>query len=290
MKTGKEALGNPVVLREIFSSLSFDDLKTCRLVNKFWSYEAGVYMRDFRKCTVTISGRNPCADLVALNQLVLGMTVMPINGLRIIVDEYHHDCDCQSNLNKCEAYGELLKKLSLKYLYVDLAWNRNRRTPLKCPVKYFVMDLFLEKLTELHTLGIYHFPERLPIRSRGDNDYDDDGDDNDGDWSPWLPKLQELYLEYALHIDQLIRLPIINGAPNLRKIKAGGINAEFLKTLPSDKYGLLDTFKISIYNDESEEKCLELAKAGPALSTLHFSAPSDDRYMQSFVRTLEELY
>ena len=194
-ETMEAALGNPVVLREIFSSLSFDDLKTCRLANKFWSNEAGVYMRDFRKCSATISGRNPCADLVALNQLVLGMTVVPINSLAIWVQVFHNDC--QSNREKCEVYGELLKKLPLKYLYVALDWNM---TPRSCPVKNFVMDLFLEKLTELHSLGLGKLPQHLPRRSRGDYDYydgeDHDNNDDDGaeDWNPWLPKLQELYI------------------------------------------------------------------------------------------------
>ena len=64
----KAALGNQIVLRKIFSFLESSDLRKCRLVNKFWEFEVSSYIREFRRCNVSISDYDPCSSLNHLNQ------------------------------------------------------------------------------------------------------------------------------------------------------------------------------------------------------------------------------
>ena len=264
----KAALGNKIVLRQIFCCLPFSDLKHCRLVNGTWYFEATSFIRDFRRCDASISEYSPCSDLLALAQVVSGMKIVPINGLKVELGKSSHsDCkyfgETEQNL-----HANLTQMLPLKHLHV--AWD-TAFTPLSCPAVNFVVDLLRRKTMELSTLELTRLPKKF-LTYFGQV------------WVPWLPKLTSLEIGkmWSVPSQSDVFLRIINGAPNLKALRADGVDPETLEILPEAKYSLLKEFTFSMVTDVDERNCLKLAAAEPGLSYLWLAAPLE--FDQQFTR------
>ena len=273
----KAALGNKIVLRQIFSCLPLSGLKECRLVNRTWNVEAVSVMKDFRQCHAHISKHIPCSDLLALAQVVSGMIIVPINSLSIVLHGYGHS-ECKTVENQAKVLGTLLKTLPLKNLHVS--WETAFK-PLTCPATKFIIDLLRRKVLELSTLEFTYLPTKF--RSYFGQI-----------WAPWLPKLQVLHIGEVDRLDQKeFILQIISGAPNLKKIRGSCFDSEILEVLPEDKYSLLDDMWMSVESDTEMTNWSKLALAGPALSYLYFSAPWSVptlQFMRSYIYVVEKIF
>ena len=278
------ALRNTVVLRKIFSNLPFGSLKRCRLVNKTWNFEAGSYMRDFRRCDAKIAFTfgSPCSiaiRLQAFNEVVSRMDlVVPINSLTMRFPSFHPNCTSISGID-FSILEELIGKLPLKYL--SIRWN-NTPEPWSCLANRFAARVFKDKLMELYKLELDSMPEEL-------------GNYFLEDWTPPIPKLTAMTVGIQRELIQSpamdFILKIINGAPNLKKIKWHGFDGDFMQVFPLDKYALLDGMDLVIRSAEEERNWLQLDNSGPSLSNLTLTVPSfhDRRYIRSFLRVLEML-
>ena len=273
----RAALGNSVILRQIFVYLSLKDLKECCLVNKIWNFEARSYIRDFRDCVAQISGKKTCHRLSTFNQVVSEMTIVPIDGLKMTWS-YCDQLECKKLTEEDPTlfYGELLEKLPLKYLRIALPYHFE---PDDCPMVKFIITLLRESSNELQTLEVF------PIPPEFQNSFDQD-------WTPSFPKLRVLDLgEREGWTDSVgFFTKIINGAPNLQKLK-GFFYPFVLSWLPEEYYSMLDHLRLTIYDDVEQQRCLQVAEAGPSLSSLHVDGPGrqNARYKRNFFHCLEEL-
>ena len=274
----RAALANEIIIRNIFSYLSLENLKQCRLVKQKWNFEACSYIRDFRQCNANIDKLRPCWNLKHLDEIVGQMTTaMPINSLSIKLSP-HFSLLCTKYVIPEVNYSELLRKLSLRYLYVF--WDGGFSVK-KCPAIKFVIALLREKIQELQFLHL-----------DCNNDY---LCELGADWRPAFPKLTVFYAaqDDTWDGDEEVISKIINGAPNLKKLKGmfDMLGVDDMDLLPREKYNLLDTVDLRITSVEQAKIFLEIAQAAPQLSSLRFSAPSDedDAFMGSFLRILELL-
>ena len=86
-------------------------------------------------------------------------------------------------------------------------------------------------------------------------------------------------------------LKVINGAPNLEKLKGtfDDMNTMDLMELPKAACALVNKFCISICLEVDERICLKLGDARPALSNIHASSPCQRRFMSTYMHVLEKL-
>ena len=285
------ALGNKVVLRQVFSYLSFSDLRQCRLVNKTWNFEAGSYLRDFYRCNGRINLCTPCSDLLILNDLARQSAILATNSLRISFAQIIHR-SCSYSGSTRSIYAELMEKLSLKHLYIS--WTTNFE-PGDCPAFQFVMDLFREKSMELRTLEFDDLSHSFQHCYKSNSNEDR---------SVLFPKLKELNLGYMTGwwAHQEFLLKILQGSPKLSKLK--GHFDGYMRGIPEDKYSILDSFELRIGSTLEEHTCLKVAQAQPALSVLtvtnsferecHEKKESSlyvlEQLLTSSWKTLEKLY
>ena len=180
---------------------------------------------------------------------------------------------CHNNCELKEPYHELLQNLKLKYL--DISWNCGRT----CTAAESCHAPLSHNFCDLESLRLRNLPGRSEHFRRPE-------------YNPRFPKLQVLHVGFrissAYEKDYVLKL--INGAPNLKKLK-GIFKPKTLQALPIAIYPLLDNFLLVICSDEEESDCLKLAEAGPELSSLHVGPPhhSMDRYMRSFLHVCEKL-
>ena len=272
---GTVALANQIILTRIFSNLPFNDLKNCRLVNTTWNFEAALYIKNFHPCHAHISKAKPCFNLYDLNELVSGMTVVPINSLKIDIrtpSRWDHSF-CQLVLNESKVCSHLLEKVPLKYLYIrsELLFKDLKL----CPMIPFVISLLSGKLSELHTLILSgNFTEFLRILGE--------------DWAPSLPKLEVLDADKIAPDSTDFALKIVKGAPSLQKIKTLFYSQD-LDAVSEEKYGLLENFILSVHSNRSARRCLKLAEAGPRLFKLASQCSLRQRHQRRFFQILGEL-
>ena len=269
------ALGNRDLLRYLCTYLPLKELEHCRLVNRFWHFEVGSYIRDFGQCEGKISSESPCSDLNNLDQLLSQMTLLPIiNSLNInLCRSVHSGCTLISDVS--EMCDKLLAKLSLKYLVIT--WDKDFR-PKNCPATEFVVNLFRRQLSDLEFLTIAHTHETC---------YQYFGNDS----TPSMPKLKVLDIGRVGGLNKMRKeffCKIIDGAPNLTKLK-GHFGPEIVEVLPESKYCLLDDFGIRIKSEEDKRRCLRLAETGLELSSLFLIAPFKRPYLASIVDALEQM-
>ena len=272
------ALENNIVLRKIFTCLPLSDLKQCRLMNRTWNFEAVSVIRDFRLCTARIWKQSQCSDLLALAEVVSGMSIVPINILSIrLYGSGHSDCQpIPANI-----LSNLLEALPLQGLQVS--WEPNFR-PSNCAAISFVTELISRKIMELSTLEFTKIPDHF-LTYFGEA------------WTPWLPKLITLDLQALQsyprsHGTCEFFLKIISGAPNLKKITGTCVDSSTLQIIPEDKTYLLDYFRLSADSDGEVENCSKLALAGPVLSELYIIAPYIESMlprMGSYIQSLEKI-
>ena len=269
----KAALTNSVILRNIFSHMSFEDLQECRLVNTTWNFEAGSYIREFRRYDAKVRAGNPCSDLEKLDQFVSEMSILPFNGLTFDFETASHSFNCKCVRNESNTYEALFKKLSLKFLSVK--WKLYFG-PVECPAIKFIIKLLCEKTAKLQAFEL-DFP---PV---GVQNY------LVQDWIPWLPELKVFKAE-EMSSWKYIGMKIVNGAPNLKKL-TGDCDMKLLEILPEEKYGLMDIVSLFMTSVEEEGTFRKLAEARPALSFLiaNAQAESDGQFNNSFFRVLEQL-
>ena len=210
----RAALANEIVIRNIFSYLSLDNLKQCRIVCRKWNSKICSYIRCFRQCNANIEKLEPCWVLKELNKVVGRMTTtLPINSLSINLGP-HDKLTCTSVCKKITKdtksgskvyYGELLEKLSLKYL--SIFWDMSFSCK-NCPAVKFIITLLRKKIQQLEYLYLDCVPGT-------------DLCELDTDWSPVFPKLKVFYVgeNYLWAWDDSIVSKIISGAPNLKKLK-----------------------------------------------------------------------
>ena len=143
-----------IVLLQKFTFLPLGDLKNCRLLNKNWSFQICVFMRDFRRCNVNIHGSHSCLDLSSLNELIFHMKTVPINSISINLRRCNVNVTaCQCERVGLQTYGHLLEKLSLKYL--SIAADAFIPAPSTCMAFQFLMNLLHENRSRgLHILEI----------------------------------------------------------------------------------------------------------------------------------------
>ena len=272
------AFANSIVIRNVFSCLSLESLKKCRFVSKTWNFEAASCIRNFRRCEAKISASSPCSSVTVLKEIVSQMTdVVFINSVTIRFSGFHSVCASLSNEeNLCD---ELLKKLPLKYL--TISWNSSFIPP-KCCANIFLARLLREKLGQLRSLELDRIPEHFANYIPHDQ-------------LPSLPTLKIVTINVSRDLIQSQSMDfitrILNGAPNMKKIKWQGFHRECLQVFPKEKYALLDSVKISITTAEDATKWLRFAQARPSLSALTVLVPSyEERYhIGSFFRILEML-
>ena len=275
------AMSNPLVLRCIFTHLPLSSLLDCRLVNKFWNYEACLYIRDFRRCNANISASStcPCTDLMALNNLLEDLTIATvINSLSIhIRSPWDESCAARRRPEDSDYAGALLGKLPLKYL--SIIWDHGHYCEgMMCDSEIFLLFLFQLKIPQLHTLELYGLCQ--PV-----NHFQTET-------IPTLPVLKVLdieSLEKWAKCEELLS-KIVQQAPNLEKVR-GRFEPKIGEGFPQDKYSLLDHFFLSITSDDEYLVCLKLVEANPALSILHLgsSFKTKPKYKNKYFHVLEQL-
>ena len=136
----EEALGNHLILRRIFQHLPTGFLlSSCSLVNKSWNNEARTFIRDYRKCTVGITGKTDeflkhldqfCGQIADNGRIVPFNSFKSNNGylcrldsnyeefttpnLRSQIKLFHLDIDCRSSLTQCHVHKPLFDLLQHK--------------------------------------------------------------------------------------------------------------------------------------------------------------------------------
>ena len=177
----ESGLSNHVVIRHILSHLTLNELKQCRLVNKFWKLEVDSYIRDFRQCYAKISGPSPCTDLKALAHFLSKLTTYcsVINGLSITLRPRMHSEDCRSDQEPHSLCAQLMEKVVLKYL--EISWNAGSDDCLAIKHVATLLDINMENLRRLE---IQALPDNLGGYIRED-------------WEPLLPKLEVLTTDYT---------------------------------------------------------------------------------------------
>ena len=296
----KVVLANTIVLRRIFYYLPLNALNECSSVNKLWNFEVRSYVRDFRQCNVNICETTPCASLHTLDQLVAQMSVVHYNGIRMILGR-HSATPCVEKRTPNDFYTNLINNVPLRNLDLGVYWDSPDEEqgewdefgewnsldsywdpsygPRDCPAIKLMLALLHHKVSQLESLKFESFPSIF-------------SDTLGPDWTPCCPKLKIFdvgHIRRTVHEVGFLN-KILSGSPCLKKLK-GYFDPELLGILPEDKYYLLDTFRVLINSDEYHDKCLKLAHARPALSTLFLNAPyeSERQFERSFYHVTEQL-
>ena len=263
------ALRNELILQEIFSFLPLKSLLTLSQVNKFWNAEARTYIRDHRKCTVSISSSTipPCAQLEQLDQDLARMAIVPFNSLKITLRLHtepgsgnnRHRRGQQQNLLgnfNNSGYENLISKLKLKYLSL-LSWDEGA---VACTVTSLIFRLLTAKATELKSLRFKEISLLLTSLTFVTDQLE-------------FPRLEELdvgdvneWMEHDDHGEKSVLQSILDGAPKLETIAHDG-SPRILKILPESKYKLLTNFQFGPFPVD-EELTRRLVDSGPKISQI----------------------
>ena len=152
----------------------------------------------------------------------------------------------------------------------------------RCASQHFFARMLRENSADLQTLTFNGISPLLPELLNG--------------WVPQLPKLESLFICSPRPLEDLYHRffyrRIIEGAPNLKTIVPGKLpQCMAYRILPDTKYYKhLDRLDLAINSAKYERRNLQIAKASPALKTLHLVYNRSDRvFYESFCTILELL-
>ena len=166
------ALQNQLVQHEIFKFLPIKSLLDWSLTNKAWNTNIRTYVRDYRKCTVSIrpSLSEPlCGRLKGFDDMLAGMTtVVPFNSLQLFLEPEPFEPagrfmqllgpSCKSWRTHVHKDGDpadlsctsLFAKMKLKYLSISCEEN----AIIRCPIICFLYCLLSGKSSEIKELKL----------------------------------------------------------------------------------------------------------------------------------------
>ena len=228
----KEALGNGVILRQIFHHLQTKSLlSSCSFVNQIWSSEATFIVQNYRECrAVQPKGSNSCEFLRDVDKWIGEMErikrKIALNGLEITAGG-RGTAECSVTPSSLERPWMNFKNknhFTLRYLVEhDSVWTReDRHRPFATLIRHFGEKI--QSLAIDNPRLLFPFPE-------------------EDSQQPDLPQLKVLNLrgmtilrEFGAMEKEALR-KLLNGAPNLKKILA--YEVEQLRLIPKEKLATL---------------------------------------------------
>ena len=138
----QHALRTELILDGIFNFLPMQSLLSCSQVNSLWKYQAQLYIRDHRKCTVRMTSVSQCCPL---NELIGGMTVVPFNSVNIYLGP-HLNCSA-AGTSATSDHDNLMSKLRLKHLRI-----KSTRGLENCPATFVVLRLLCSNASNIKSL------------------------------------------------------------------------------------------------------------------------------------------
>ena len=283
------ALQNELILDKIFEHLPVKSLLGCSEVCRIWNNQVRTYIRDHRKCTVSISSASsPCSRLRELDQVIGDMNIVPFNSIQFHL-EPHEVCLFHENNGRCAkkprmqvpddglSCRNLFTRMKLKHLTIRISPSITC-----CPAMYLLFRILLEKKHEITDLKVLNVSrsfmdvfvdtqplelqalERLQVGTAPSRNFERgrpirdlrrmDGRQTRG-WQPMDGQKTLDFLEKILH----------GSTPKLKQIFDYTVGRKFTKILPVNKYKLLSNYG---FNKERVGQAVLLADSRPSLSEL----------------------
>lgn len=191
------AMNNHLIVRQVLLALPGSQLVRFRLVNRDWNNQILTIFRDIKECSINVPVQSPCRSLAELNTFIPSITSIPYNALTITLDYRSKHSYCMHRPGVPNEYGELLKRLRLKYLTVN--WL-HYIGPRDCSAIQLVITLLRTELDNVTCLKIDGIPGYLWKQV-------------DDEWTPCVPTLRLLDVDFPESFVAIYH-KLVKAAPN----------------------------------------------------------------------------